>query len=151
MPAFNEALLYGKKVEQLVLDRVRETDPFTLPIPGKFHQFDLYSPMTNTRIEVKSDLKSQETGNFLIEVYMYGKKSALLATEADIWCIYDGSNLIWVLPEAIKDLIIEKGYQQRVITGQGDTQSKRCYLIPIQEIYSISTKMESVNGTSNAI
>jgi|TARA_R110000765_G_scaffold89818_2_gene171177 hypothetical protein len=148
MPAFNEALLYGKKVEQLVLDRVRETDPFTLPIPGKFHQFDLYSPMTNTRIEVKSDLKSQETGNFLIEVYMYGKKSALLSTEADIWVFYNGENLIWVLPESIKDLIIENGYQQRVITGKGDTVPKRCYLIPVQEIYSISTKMESAHETN---
>ena len=70
MPTFNEALLYGKQIEQLVLDRIREQDPFALPIPGKFKQFDLYSPSTNTRIEVKSAQKSQHTNNFLIETYM---------------------------------------------------------------------------------
>jgi hypothetical protein len=79
---------------------------------------------------------------------MYGKKSALLSTEADIWVFYNGENLIWVLPESIKDLIIENGYQQRVITGKGDTVPKRCYLIPVQEIYSISTKMESAHETN---
>ena len=69
MPTFNEALLYGKKVEKLVLERVRESDPYALLIPGKFKQFDLYSPSSNTRVEIKSDIKSQETNNFLIEVY----------------------------------------------------------------------------------
>ena len=145
MPTFNKALLHGRRVEQLVLDRVRESDPFALPIPGKFEQFDLYSPMTNTRIEVKSDIKSQETNNFLIEVYMYGKKSALLSTEADIWVFNDSVNLVWVNPNKIKDLILENGYQQRLITGKGDKAPKRCYLIPTREIYSVATKVESVN------
>lgn len=145
MPTFNEALLYGKKVENLVLERVRESDPYALLIPGKFKQFDLYSPLSNTRVEIKSDIKSQETNNFLIEVYMYGKRSALLSTEADIWVLYDSINLIWVLPSDIKDLILERGYQQRLITGKGDDTAKRCYLIPTQEIYSIATKVESLN------
>jgi len=78
-------------------------------------------------------------------VYMYGKPSALLSTEADIWCFFDNLNLIWVKPTRIKDLILEKGYTQRVITGKGDTKSKRCYLIPTKEIYSISNKVESVH------
>tara|TARA_R100000995_G_scaffold84368_2_gene62823 strand:- start:1551 stop:2000 length:450 start_codon:yes stop_codon:yes gene_type:complete len=145
MPTFKEALLSGKRIEQLVLDRVREQDPFTLPIPGKFKQFDLYSPSTNTRIEVKSDQKSQHTNNFLIETYMYHKPSGILSTEADIWVFYDGNNLIWVIPERIKNLILEKGYQQRLITGKGDTEAKRCYLIPTQEIYAIANKVESVD------
>ena len=145
MPTFNEALYYGKQIEQLVLDRIREQDPFALPIPGKFKQFDLYSPSTNTRIEVKSDQKSQHTNNFLIETYMYHKPSGILSTEADIWVFYDGKNLVWVKPEKIKDLILEKGYQQRLITGKGDTEPKRCYLIPTHEIYSISTKVESIH------
>ena len=147
MPTFNQALLLGKRVEQLVLDRLRQTDPFALPIPGKFKQFDLYSPSTNTRIEVKSDQKSQDTSNFLIEVYMYSKRSGILSTEADVWVFYDGKNLIWVKPDKIKDLILEKGYQQRLITGKGDSVSKRCYLIPVQEIYTISTKVESIDET----
>ena len=145
MPTFNKALLYGKKVEKLVLKRVRESDPYALLIPGKFKQFDLYSPSSNTRVEIKSDIKSQETNNFLIEVYMYGERSALLSTEADIWVLYDSINLIWVLPSDIKDLILERGYQQRLITGKGDETAKRCYLIPTQEIYSIATKVESLN------
>tara|TARA_R100001510_G_C7632322_1_gene191008 strand:+ start:91 stop:546 length:456 start_codon:yes stop_codon:yes gene_type:complete len=143
MPTFNESLLNGQRVEKIVLDRVRESDPFALPIPGKFHQFDLYSPMTNTRIEVKSDMQSQHTNNFLIEVYMYGKPSALLATEADIWVFYDGNNLIWVHPDNIKDLILERGFQQRLITGNGDKEAKRCYLIPTRDIYQIANKVES--------
>tara|TARA_R100001082_G_C4303274_1_gene133397 strand:- start:3 stop:449 length:447 start_codon:yes stop_codon:yes gene_type:complete len=145
MPNFQDSLEYGSEVEKLVLDRVRESDPFALLIKGKFPKFDIYCPSSNTRIEVKSDQQSNHTGNFLIEVYMYHKPSALLVTEADIWVFYDGSNLIWVNPNDIKDHILEKGYPQRTLTGKGDTTSKRCYLIPVSAIYQISTKMESIN------
>ena len=134
MANFEKSLEIGKRIESIVLNRVRESDPFALIIRGKFKQFDIYSPSTNTRIEVKSDIQSQHTNNFLIEVYMYGKPSALLSTEADIWCFFDN-----------KDLILQEGYQQRVITGKGDTKSKRCYLIPTKEIYLIANKVESVH------
>tara|TARA_R110000803_G_scaffold61969_3_gene122096 strand:- start:3361 stop:3822 length:462 start_codon:yes stop_codon:yes gene_type:complete len=147
MPNFEKALEIGKRIEGIVLSRVRESDPFAIIIEGKFKQFDIYSPSTNTRIEVKSDIQSQHTHNFLVEVYMYGKPSALLSTEADIWCFFDNLNLIWVKPGKIKDLILEKGYPQRVITGKGDSKPKRCYLIPTKEIYSISNKVESVHET----
>ena len=83
MPNFEKALEIGKRIEEIVLNRVRESDPFAIIIKGKFKQFDIYSPSTNTRIEVKSDIQSQHTHNFLVEVYMYGKPSALLSTEAD--------------------------------------------------------------------
>lgn len=132
-----------------MLDRIRETDPHALPIMGKFSQFDLYSPSTNTRIEVKSDFKSQETNNFIIEVYMYGKKSGLLVTEADIWVFYDEYSLVWVKPNKIKDLILENGYQQRVITSKNDNVPKRCYLVPIREIMQIASRVESVNENNN--
>lgn len=146
MPNFNDSLEYGSQVENLVLNRVREHDPFALLIRGKFPKFDIYSPSSHTRIEVKSDVKSNHTGNFLIEVYMYSKRSALLVTEADVWVFYDGDNLIWVNPNHIKDLILEKGYTQRTLTGKGDSNSKRCYLVPVNDIYQIATKMESING-----
>ena len=145
MANFEKSLEIGKRIESIVLNRVRESDPFALIIRGKFKHFDIYSPSTNTRIEVKSDIQSQHTNNFLIEVYMYGKPSALLSTEADIWCFFDNKNLIWVYPNHIKDLILQEGYQQRVITGKGDTKSKRCYLIPTKEIYLIANKVESVH------
>ena len=61
--------------------------------------------------------------------------------------VFDNLNLIWVKPGKIKDLILEKGYPQRVITGKGDSKPKRCYLIPTKEIYSISNKVESVHET----
>ena len=108
MPVFNDALRMGKDIENKVLDRIREHDPFAIIIKGNFPQFDIYSPSTNTRIEVKSDLQSQDTNNFLIEVFHYGKRSALLVTEADIWVFYTGFHLVWVKPEAIKNLILEK-------------------------------------------
>ena len=81
MSTFKESLETGSRVEKLVLDRVRENDPFALLIRGKFPKFDIYCPSSNTRIEVKSDLQSNHTNNFLIEVYMYSKPSALLITE----------------------------------------------------------------------
>ena len=145
MSTFKESLETGSKVEKLVLDRVRENDPFALLIRGKFPKFDIYCPSSNTRIEGKSDLQSNHTNNFLIEVYMYSKPSALLVTEADVWVFYDGTNLIWVHPTDIKNHILEKGYPQRTLTGKGDTTTKRCYLVPTTEIYQIATKMESIN------
>ena len=71
MANFEKSLEIGKRIESIVLNRVRESDPFALIIQGKFKQFDIYSPSTNTRIEVKSDIQSQHTNNFLIEVYMF--------------------------------------------------------------------------------
>lgn len=145
MPNFRNALKLGQKVELFVLNRIQAQYPKACIIQGSFAPFDIYIPETHTRVEVKSDQKSQYTGNILIEVYHFGKPSAILATEADKWVFYDGKKLIWVNPLSIKDLILKNGYKQQTLTGEGDNIPKRCYLVPKQDIVEISDYVEIVH------
>ena len=145
MPAFATALRFGQRVELLVLDRIHVQDPKACIIQGSFSPFDIYIPETHTRVEVKSDQKSMNTGNYLIEVHHYGKPSALLTTEADIWALYDGSQLVWVKPSKIKDTILKNGYRQRTLIGDGDKVPKRCYLIPKDDINQIADYIEEID------
>jgi hypothetical protein len=138
MPEFKEALKHGNIVEKIFLNRLRNKYPKSILIEGSFKDFDIYVPETNTKYEIKSDIKSNETGNYLIEVEHYGKPSALLTTKADYWIFYDEKNWVCTEPNKIKDLILLNGYKQVKTTGIGDIHYKLCYLVRKDDIESIS-------------
>ena len=68
MPEFEEALKHGNIVEKIFLTRLKNKYPKSILIEGFFKDFDIYVPETDTKYEIKSDIKSNETGNYLIEV-----------------------------------------------------------------------------------
>ena len=138
MPEFKEALKRRHMVEEIFLKRLKNKYPKSILIEGYFKDFDIYVPETDTKYEIKSDIKSNETGNYLIEVEHYGKPSALLTTKADYWIIYDQENWVCVKPNELKDLILLNGYRQVKTTGTGDTHYKLCYLINRDDIKAIS-------------
>lgn len=142
MPDFSEALMTGKKVEQMFLNRLKMKYKNSMIIEGSFKPFDIYSADNHTRYEIKCDMKSKYTNNFLIEVQHYGKSSALMTTEAEYWVFYDSINWIVVRPEKIKDLILSKGYKQVKTIGNGDTHAKLCYLVKKQDIQNIASQIE---------
>lgn len=138
MPDFKSALSVGKIIENLWLARLKRKSPMSMIIEGSFKDFDIYQPEKHLRYEVKSDMKSIHTGNFLIEVEHYKKPSALMTTKADYWVFYDRYNWIVVPPKKIKDLILTKGYKQVKTTGKGDRHYKLCYLVKKNDIKEIA-------------
>ena len=125
--SFVEDLGRGKQVEQMLLDKLNAKYP-SAAIIDKFKGYDIWIPEINKSIEVKADEKSNYTGNIVVEIEMYGKPSALLTTTADYWVFYDGK--FWcITPKEIIQCIFLNKLQHTEFVGNGDTQSKKAFLI----------------------
>ena len=138
MNSFYEDLKDGKETENNVLAIIKKKYPKSYIIEGYFKDYDIYVPEKNMGIEVKKDVKSQETGNLVIEVEFNGKPSALSTTKADYWVFYDGDNYIWITPTMLKDLTESCGHAVEFI-GKGDTKPKKAYLMPKSLVKRLAT------------
>ena len=134
MQPFDTSLSIGKIREAELIDFFKSKGHKPIPIPGKFSGFDFFLANTKQGYEVKQDWKAYYSGNLVVEVEMYGKRSGLMATTADWWIFDTKTEFIFITPETIKDLIIEKNPPLRQFTGKGDTQPKKAYLIPVDTI-----------------
>ena len=128
MANFQESLEIGKETEREVLNFVKKKYPNAYIIDGYFTDYDIFVPELNFGIEVKKDVKSQETKNILVEIEFDGKPSALSVTTAEWYVFYDGECYIWIKPQELKR-ISEKYGKLREFVGNGDTKSKKAYLI----------------------
>lgn len=138
MNTFEDDLYRGKKIEHMVCDFVKSKYPLTYVIDGKHSEFDIWIPEIKRSIEVKYDFKSLETGNYVIEVEMFGKDSGLFVTKADHWVLFDSQLFVWTTPQDIMKLIIKKKLSSKVFTSKGDVRSKEAYLIPVKYIKEIA-------------
>lgn len=129
--AFHKDLSTGQALEQRILKSIHKKYPNAVLIPGKFKPYDIFIPEKDLKVEVKVDYKSQETGNIIIELYMFGKPSALLSTKADYWIIHTGKENLWVKPKRILECILLNNIKVQDILGDGDDQTKKACLIPI--------------------
>ncbi len=129
MSNFYESLESGKETENAVLSLIKEKYPKSYIIDGYFKDYDIYVPEKDMGIEVKKDVKSQETGNLVVEIEFGGKPSALSTTKADYWVFYDGESYIWITPNKLKAVVTNLGTISK-FTGKGDTKSKKAYLMP---------------------
>ena len=140
--SFDRDLEDGEKLERIVLHNIktgntplfREAFPDAYKVEGYFKAYDIFVPGVDIRIEVKKDVKSQETGNYVIEVEFGGKPSALSTTEADYWVFWDCECWIYTTVPKIKDAV--KGLPLREFTAKGDTTPKKAYLCPKERIKS---------------
>lgn len=130
--AFKKDLAVGHEIENKVLISLRKKYPTAVLVPGKFKPYDIFIPEKNLKIEVKVDYKSQETGNILIELFMFNKPSALLSTEADFWIIDTGLETLWITPKKIVECIIINNIKSQPILGNGDDQKKIACLVPLK-------------------
>lgn len=128
--AFEKDLALGKEIEEKILNSIRRKYPSAVRIPGKFKKYDIFIPENESKVEVKVDYKSQQTGNILIELFMFGQPSALLATEADFWVIDTGKEILWTTPKKILECILINNIQSQKILGEGDSVKKIACLIP---------------------
>ena len=134
MQAFDTSLSVGKLREAELIEFFQSKGHKPIPIPGKFSGFDFYLANTKQGYEVKQDWKAHYSGNLVVEVEMYGKRSGLMATTADWWIFDTKSEFIFITPEALKDLIIETNPPLRQFVGKGDIHPKKAYLIKIETI-----------------
>ena len=134
MQAFDTSLSVGKLREAELIEFFQSKGHKPIPIPGKFSGFDFFLANTKQGYEVKQDWKAHYSGNLVVEVEMYGKRSGLMATTADWWIFDTKSEFIFITPEALKDLIIETNPPLRQFVGKGDIHPKKAYLIKIETI-----------------
>lgn len=136
MKTFKKDLNRGIKVENLVLQRIQKKYPKTYRIEGYCKEYDLWIPEVEKGIEVKYDPMSNQTGNIVVEIEMFGKPSALMTTKADYWIFYDDNVFVWIKPSEIKKCIEENKLRTVKFTGRGDTHSKIAYLIKKELLFS---------------
>jgi len=129
-PNFESQLAIGLEEEKKFLTLLKHRYPHTLKIEGSFKEFDFYLPDINSSVELKTDKKSNYTGNFVVETYHYGKPSGISTTTADFWVFNDGEEYLWITPDQIKNIILIEGINQVRFVGNGDTVQKRAYLVP---------------------
>lgn len=129
MQTFARDLKAGNSVENIVLNMIKPKYPCATLINGYFPDYDIWIPEIHKSVEVKSDQKSQHTGNILIEVEMFDKPSALFHTKADYWVIFDGFDFLWTTPKKIFECIIFNKLRYAEFVGRGDTVSKKAFLI----------------------
>lgn len=129
--AFKRDFSVGNQFEHKVLNKIQEKYPTAVLVPGKFKPYDIFIPEKDLKVEVKVDLKSQETKNILIELKMYGKRSGLLSTRADYWIIFTGKEYLWTKPKKIIECIIMNNIPSQKVLGAGDDVKKDACLIPI--------------------
>lgn len=132
--AFDTSLSVGKLREAELIEFFQSKGHKPIPIPGKFSGFDFFLANTKQGYEVKQDWKAHYSGNLVVEVEMYGKRSGLMATTADWWIFDTKTEFIFITPEALKDLIIETNPPLRQFVGKGDMHPKKAYLIKIETI-----------------
>jgi hypothetical protein len=129
MNTFHEDLEAGLAIEQRVLQILQKQYPCATLI-NAHKGYDIWIPEIHKSVEVKSDQKSQHTGNFVIEIEMYGKPSGLMSTTADVWVIYDGEIFFKITPRNITKCIFLNRLQYVEFVGNGDTQVKKAFLVP---------------------
>ncbi len=144
MRCFFKDKALGLKMEADILRSIQYKYPLAHQILGDHKEYDLYVPEVNVKVEVKSDQQAIDTGNFIVEIEMYGKKSGLMTTTADFWAFSDGTNVFWVRTIDLKDLIVWRGV--RAINNIGDGKG-RVYIIPVSEIEKIASSAQKLITT----
>ena len=144
---FNESLQEGKITENYVLNSIKKKYPKAYIVDGYCKEHDIVIPELDQTIEVKQDKKSNYTGNYVVEIFMFGKPSGLLSSTADYWVFSDGYKLIWTTREIIKDKILLENYKLITFTGKGDTEPKLAYLVPKEDIEETALRVIQLDDT----
>ena len=141
MDTFEENLKIGQSAEKDVLKLLQTSHPSAFIIEGYCKEYDIFVPETSRGYEVKKDYKSKYTGNIVVEVFMFGKPSALMTTKAHAWVFVTPNQYTFIERERIKDCIIENNLEVKTFVGKGDTEPKNAYLIKEDLLFSYAYKI----------
>lgn len=132
---FQSDLKAGHIVEKQHLELIKKKHNDAYIIDGYCKEWDIYIPSLDIGIEIKSDQKSQHTGNIVVEIEFGGKPSALSTTKAKYWIFYTGKKSICVSVDDLKQLVTK--FKPVKFIGRGDSIQKTAYLIPQKYIEGI--------------
>jgi hypothetical protein len=141
--SFNQDLAIGESVEEQFLSVIRKKYPSAVKIPKKFSEYDIFVPEKDLKIEIKSDQKSNYTGNIVIEIEMFGKPSGLMATKADMWVFYDGKDFMSITPKDITYFLFINRLVHTEFVGKGDTEKKKAFLVPKDKFFSVCKRVSA--------
>ena len=135
METFKADLERGIQVENMLLDILKRKYPASTLV-NAFKGYDIWIPEIHKSIEVKSDQKSNYTGNIVVEIEFNGKPSALMTTTADYWVFYDGNIFVSIEPKDIIKCIFMNKLQYVEFVGNGDRKSKKAFLIKKDTLFA---------------
>ena len=138
-PFYND-LARGFEIEDRVLNQIRQRYP-SASLIHKYKGYDIWIPEIHKSMEVKYDPMSNVTGNIVIEIEMYGKRSALMATTADYWAFYDDHIIQVMKPMDIVHCIFTNKLQYVEFTGNGDTVAKKAFLVPKDLLFAYGKQL----------
>jgi hypothetical protein len=142
---FKRDLEIGESIEFKVLGMLKKIYPKAYKKEGYFKGWDIFIPEINEGVEVKSDQKSLQTGNLVVEIEFNGMPSALSTTKSTIWVFYTGKKYIFTTPERIRHIIKNNKLSSVVFTAKGDYSPKKAYLIK-QHLIEV-TSLKIINET----
>lgn len=134
MPEWKQSIKQGKKVENMICNFIKTKFPQAYVVDGYHPAYDIFIPETGAKIEIKQDLKANDTGRFLIECEFDGKLSGISTSEADYWVLVDNYNQIWIKTEALRYIIKALNLKKFIFVGDGDIKSKAAYFIPMETL-----------------
>lgn len=117
----------GEEAEKELLAHIQRLYPTAKKIEGNFKDYDIYISDINT-IEVKYDVKAQQTGNFAFEIRSHGIPSGLSTTKARWFVTVDTMKFYFFETVRLKDYIRTNWKYMKKVMG-GDDKSSQLVII----------------------
>lgn len=129
---FNTCLSKWKEAELKVLKHIQKKYRDAYIIDGYCKGRDIHIPEIDIGIEVKWDIVSERTGNYLFEALCDGKPSWISTTDSKWWCIVDNHWLHYFTIEKIYETIIRNTIGLTKFTGEycNDKIEMEWYIVP---------------------
>jgi hypothetical protein len=141
MNAFQKDLSRGIEVELMALAIIQKKYPCATLVSA-YKGYDIWIPELHKSVEVKYDPMSNETGNIVVEIEMNGKLSALSTSTADFWLFYDDYVFVMMNKMDIINCIFQNKLQYVEFVGNGDTVSKKAFLVKKSILFSYGRILE---------
>ena len=101
---------------------------------GQVAEENLSKFLTNSKIEVKRDLKAKKTGNVFVEYYSRGKPSGISTSEAEWYCYFiSDEQFVIVSSSRMKELCRKYVGTDRDVLG-GDSNTSKGILLPTTDL-----------------
>lgn len=134
-----------------------EGDRAELAVAHWFRQrgFDPYRTVGNVKfdlllqasVEVKHDLRAEETGNVAVEVSYSGRPSGIMNSDAQYWAVVVGEEAFIIKTRRLRELVLGGKFRE-VAAGDGGKALVR--LVPIERLRAVE-RVQIVRLTREAM
>lgn len=123
-----------QEAERKVLAHIQTMYPQAYIIEWYCKGKDIYVPEVGISVEVKFDVISETTGNYLFEALCDGKPSWISTTESEWWVIVDSKWMKYLTLDTIYSTIIRNaiGLTKYIWEFDNDKIPMEWYLVPKQ-------------------